>query len=104
MKTIIAALIPVITKSQTDESTSDSIVTTTVSETPQDQTTSNQIADFIADSVTMNSVWGEVFDTEASESGSTESVILYFSFTTGGVRWNNDTFIQNYISIEDPDI
>ena len=52
----------------------------------------------------MSVVCGEVFDTEVSEAGSTDTVTLYFTFTTGGTRWSDDTFIQNYISIEDPDI
>ena len=50
---------------------------------------------------------GEIFDTEAIEgsNGNTiDSVTLFFNFTTGGVKWDDDTFIQNYISIEDPKI
>ena len=44
--------------------------------------------------VKMESSWGEIFNDDI--------VAMTMSFWTGGVQWNSGTFVQNYLSIEDP--
>ena len=53
--------------------------------------------------VTMEVKASEIYEPSTAEKP-TESVTLYFEFNTGGTKWKDDTFIQTYFSIQDPDI
>ena len=104
MKAIIAAITTAIAFAQTTDSTSEATAASQADPAPlEDETTANQVAAFSADGVTMSTVWGEVLDTEVGDAGSSDSVRLYVTFTTGGAQWDDDAYIQNYVSIEDPD-
>ena len=46
----------------------------------------------------MSGSWGEIFNDEVDK----EMVVLTMSFRTGGAGWETGTFVQNYMSIEDP--
>ena len=53
--------------------------------------------------VTMEVKASEIYEPRTDDKP-TESVTLYFEFNTGGTKWKDDTFIQTYFSIQDPDI
>ena len=112
MKRLLLALLGTIALSQ-DAETGDTAPTETAEPTepepvetqavPVRQETTLNTASITSNKVTMTVTVSEVYNPPTQENP-TESVTLYFNFNTGGTRWSDGTFVQTYLSIQDPDI